>query len=69
MAVAQLPPDVADFTGREGPVGWLRAQLAGRDRAPAAVAAVVGKPGVGKTALACMPRTSYGRRFPMSSCM
>jgi DNA-binding SARP family transcriptional activator/tetratricopeptide (TPR) repeat protein len=50
---AQLPPDIADFTGRREQVARLRAAL-GSARPPRAVAIAVlsGKPGVGKTALA-----------------
>jgi len=53
---AQLPPDVADFTGREDHVASARALLergAGPDDVQAvAVVAIAGKTGVGKTALA-----------------
>lgn len=50
---AQLPPAIADFTGRQQEVARLCAAL-GSARPPGAVAIAVisGKPGVGKTALA-----------------
>lgn len=56
-APAQLPPDIADFTGRESIVDQAPALLAGvgeRDRPPTApaVAVISGMPGVGKSALA-----------------
>jgi DNA-binding SARP family transcriptional activator len=47
----QLPRDVGDFTGREHQMTELITCLAAR-RPGAAVAAISGKPGVGKTALA-----------------
>jgi DNA-binding SARP family transcriptional activator len=50
---AQLPPDVADFTGRDEQVARLCGALdPGRPAAAMAVAVVSGKPGVGKSALA-----------------
>lgn len=50
---AQLPPDIADFTGRQEQVARLRAALdPARPRTAVALAVVSGKPGVGKTALA-----------------
>ncbi|MFE7184159.1 AfsR/SARP family transcriptional regulator [Streptomyces erythrochromogenes] len=56
-APAQLPPDIADFTGRESIVDQAPALLAGvgeHDRPPTApaVAVISGMPGVGKSALA-----------------
>jgi transcriptional regulator with XRE-family HTH domain len=49
----QLPPDTVDFTGRAEQVEHLRDMLAGNERSTAvAVWALVGKGGVGKTALA-----------------
>jgi DNA-binding SARP family transcriptional activator/Flp pilus assembly protein TadD len=54
-APAQLPADVADFTGRAGPLERLYGLLSGtRSRANGAVpvAVVAGTPGLGKTALA-----------------
>ena len=53
VALSQLPPDIEDFTGRQGQLEVLRAQLACHRSEPAGVVAgVVGKAGVGKTALA-----------------
>jgi tetratricopeptide (TPR) repeat protein/transcriptional regulator with XRE-family HTH domain len=50
---AQLPADVAAFTGRDGPMAELDALLAGAGRAAAvAVTVITGTPGIGKTALA-----------------
>jgi tetratricopeptide (TPR) repeat protein/transcriptional regulator with XRE-family HTH domain len=55
--LCQLPPDVADFTGRDREVAALRERLtaAGGNPGPAGavvISAVAGKAGVGKTALA-----------------
>src|SRR5215471_18536320 len=53
VALSQLPPDLEDFTGREGPLERLRARMAGRGESTAVViTGAVGKAGVGKTALA-----------------
>jgi hypothetical protein len=53
VAPEQLPPDVADFTGREPVLADLRARLCADDpRAAPAIVALSGKLGVGKTALA-----------------
>jgi DNA-binding SARP family transcriptional activator/tetratricopeptide (TPR) repeat protein len=50
---AQLPPDIADFTGREEQLAWLCGALdPGRAATATAVAVVSGKPGIGKSALA-----------------
>lgn len=59
---AQLPADIADFTGRDGEAGSIARFLTGIDRdgsadgrserAALAVSVVCGRPGVGKTALA-----------------
>ncbi len=48
---AQLPPAVADFTGREEELNRLTTALTAQPRTPA-VAAIAGPPGIGKTALA-----------------
>jgi DNA-binding SARP family transcriptional activator len=63
---SELPPDVADFTGREAILGTLAALLAPDDeQAPAApVVAIAGKPGVGKTALATRVGHRLRARFP-----
>jgi len=54
VALSQLPPDLEDFTGREGPLERLRAHMAGHWGGSSAVVitGAVGKAGVGKTALA-----------------
>jgi len=52
---AQLPADVADFTGRAGPLERLYGLVSGtrpRANGAVAVAVVAGTPGLGKTALA-----------------
>ncbi|MBA8957137.1 BTAD domain-containing putative transcriptional regulator [Actinomadura namibiensis] len=49
---AQLPGDVADFTGRAEQVGALCAALRARPRRALPICAVAGAGGVGKTALA-----------------
>ncbi|MEV7009902.1 BTAD domain-containing putative transcriptional regulator [Streptosporangium sp. NPDC051022] len=59
---AQLPADVADFTGRAAQVRELTAALA-RGRAPAVVA-VAGIGGVGKTTLAVRAAHGVRERFP-----
>jgi tetratricopeptide (TPR) repeat protein/DNA-binding XRE family transcriptional regulator len=53
-AVCQLPPSVADFTGRDPQITQLTAMLAGRDgkRVGVPIAVIAGLPGAGKTALA-----------------
>jgi tetratricopeptide (TPR) repeat protein/DNA-binding XRE family transcriptional regulator len=50
----QLPPDVADFTGRSEQIAVVRELLCGTaaDRPATVVVSVAGKAGVGKTALA-----------------
>jgi tetratricopeptide (TPR) repeat protein/DNA-binding XRE family transcriptional regulator len=67
-APSQLPPDVADFTGRAEQTGLLRDLLAGTAAAGAApavvVAAVAGKAGVGKTALALHVAHQLRGQFP-----
>src|SRR5215470_16634471 len=53
-ALSQLPPDIEDFTGREGPMERLRAKMAGHrgESTAVVITGAVGKAGVGKTALA-----------------
>jgi DNA-binding SARP family transcriptional activator/tetratricopeptide (TPR) repeat protein len=63
---AQLPPDVAGFTGREPYLGRLDRLLPGPGGGPpkAAICAVVGTAGVGKTALAVHWAHGAADRFP-----
>jgi transcriptional regulator with XRE-family HTH domain len=66
-APCQLPPDVADFTGRSDQVALVRELLcgpaAGRP-ATVVVSAVAGKAGVGKTALAIHVAHQLREVFP-----
>lgn len=64
---SQLPPGVADFTGRGETIERLSALLAaghGEHAGAVAIAAVSGKPGVGKTALALRVAHGLRTRFP-----
>ena len=67
-APAQLPADVADFTGRQEHLLRLRQMLTPASSAanPAAVniAGVVGTPGLGKTVLAVHAAHALRRNFP-----
>jgi DNA-binding SARP family transcriptional activator len=66
-APAQLPADVADFTGREANLQQLRAAMPDaerRDNPAVAVAVVAGAPGLGKTALAVHAAHALRRDFP-----
>jgi len=66
-APAQLPADVADFTGRQSDLEELRGIVseARRRESPAvAVAVVAGAPGLGKTALAIHAAHALRRDFP-----
>lgn len=61
----QLPPDVPDFTGREGVRALLRDQLATEtDGGAPVVVAVSGKPGIGKTALVVHAAHRVRHLFP-----
>jgi len=63
----QLPPDVADFTGRSDQVALVRELLCGTAAvrpAPVVVSAVAGKAGVGKTALAIHVAHQLREVFP-----
>ncbi|RJO79372.1 hypothetical protein D5S18_03365 [Nocardia panacis] len=60
---AQLPPDIADFTGREGMVRALAAQLTDGGGA-VAISAVGGMGGVGKTTLALHVAHRVRPHFP-----
>ncbi|MEU7145200.1 BTAD domain-containing putative transcriptional regulator [Nocardia sp. NPDC046473] len=62
-APAQLPPDIADFTGRERLVDDLAAQLTDAGSA-VAISAVGGMGGVGKTTLALHVAHRVRDRFP-----
>jgi len=48
----QLPPDVDDFTGREAATAKVHQLLGGEQATAIVISAIVGKAGVGKTALA-----------------
>jgi len=61
---AQLPPDVADFTGRESAIALLETPLARAGRTAVPVVAVAGEAGVGKTTLAVHCAHRLGRRYP-----
>jgi DNA-binding SARP family transcriptional activator len=64
---AQLPADVADFTGRDTHLERLRgllSQARRRDSPAVAVAVVAGAPGLGKTALAIHAAHALRRDFP-----
>ncbi len=66
-ALHQLPPDIADFTGREREVGALIAQLASAspESGPAPiVCAISGMAGVGKSALAIHVAHLVKDRYP-----
>jgi tetratricopeptide (TPR) repeat protein/transcriptional regulator with XRE-family HTH domain len=66
VAPCQLPPDIEDFTGREGLLERLRARVAGGTSESTAVVitGAVGKPGVGKTALAVHAAHQLRPAFP-----
>jgi tetratricopeptide (TPR) repeat protein len=62
----QLPPDIADFTGRQLALEWLYARMRAHEEGSTAVmiAAAVGKPGVGKTTLAVHAAHQLVSQFP-----
>jgi DNA-binding SARP family transcriptional activator len=63
----QLPPDVAEFTGRDAELAELRARLRGAAGTPpsaVAISAIDGKPGVGKSALAVHVAHGLAADFP-----
>lgn len=62
---SQLPPDVAEFTGRAAELAAIVDRLTGwQHHGTSAVAAVDGKPGVGKSALAVHLGHRLACRFP-----
>jgi DNA-binding SARP family transcriptional activator len=65
---AQLPADIADFTGRLSHLSQLRGLLAaaapGDNQAAMTVAVVAGAPGLGKTTLAVHAAHTLRRAFP-----
>ncbi|MGW4354287.1 ATP-binding protein, partial [Nocardia sp. NPDC004582] len=63
LAPAQLPPDIADFTGRSQVAEQIAAQLTGGGPA-VAISAVGGMGGVGKTTLALHIAHQVRDRFP-----
>jgi DNA-binding SARP family transcriptional activator len=66
-APAQLPADVADFTGRHAHLEQLCSTVSEarqRDNPPVAVAVVAGAPGLGKTALAIHAAHALRPEFP-----
>ncbi|WP_199486838.1 AAA family ATPase, partial [Actinomadura logoneensis] len=61
---AQLPPDLPDFTGRDGETRRLAAALTARDGAAVPVVTVAGLGGIGKTALALHVAHTVRDAFP-----
>lgn len=61
---AQLPPDTADFSGREEAVAELREALLGADRTALTVASVSGMGGIGKSTLALRGAHQVKGRYP-----
>ncbi|MFG2276861.1 BTAD domain-containing putative transcriptional regulator [Streptomyces chartreusis] len=61
---AQLPADLAAFTGRHHELGRLRALLPGEGRSTVVIGAIGGMAGVGKTALAVHWAHQIADRFP-----
>jgi tetratricopeptide (TPR) repeat protein len=66
MDLFQLPPDISDFTGRDSEVAMLRSRLEQGEetRTATVVTTIVGKGGVGKTALAVHVAHLLQSRFP-----
>ncbi|SEF26989.1 DNA-binding transcriptional activator of the SARP family [Amycolatopsis pretoriensis] len=60
--VCQLPPDIADFTGREAELAELTSVLGNGDGVPVAV--LSGEPGAGKSTLAIRAAHRLRARFP-----
>src|SRR5262249_13767185 len=63
IAPAQLPADIADFTGRQAELGTLAHLLTAR-RAATGLIAIRGKAGVGKTTLAVHAAHQLRDQFP-----
>jgi hypothetical protein len=59
-----LPPDVADFTGRDSELNKLEAELLASHGQAVIISAVHGKPGVGKSALAVHLAHKLAPQFP-----
>jgi DNA-binding SARP family transcriptional activator/Flp pilus assembly protein TadD len=61
----QLPPDVADFAGRDAELARLHEVLTGAGQhAPAAISAIQGIGGIGKSALAIRAAHELAEHFP-----
>ncbi|MQA83495.1 MAG: tetratricopeptide repeat protein [Streptosporangiales bacterium] len=61
---AEVPPDVAAFTGRVGELDRLRELLTGGDAGTVAISAVDGAGGIGKSALAIHAAHQLAEEFP-----
>ncbi|MDX6758984.1 MULTISPECIES: AfsR/SARP family transcriptional regulator [Streptomyces] len=61
---AQLPPSIADFTGRAEQVGRIRETLTTGDKESLALVALSGKGGVGKSTLAVQAARRVAEQFP-----
>ncbi len=62
---AQLPPDIAEFTGRAEQISWAASLLRGaKDARPVKVAAITGAGGLGKSALAVHVAHRLSGAFP-----
>ena len=65
--MAQLPPDIVEFTGRDEYAGRIRELLCGEAAEPGPavrIAAIAGRPGVGKSALAVRVAHQLRPLFP-----
>ncbi|HET9896598.1 MAG TPA: tetratricopeptide repeat protein [Streptosporangiaceae bacterium] len=61
---AQLPPDIAEFTGRVEQVSWLTDLLTRTDERPVRIGAITGAGGIGKSALAVHVAHLLSEQFP-----
>lgn len=62
---AQLPSDIAEFTGRAEQVRWLTERLTGSgDQRPVTIAGITGAGGLGKSALAIHVAHRLSEQFP-----